>query len=192
MSTSPKILHWQDKRTCPISQPLSFNNFGLRSRYARSSVPMGERFSRLESMLYFSKRPSSIKIIHFPHVAFSAQMDSISTPSSRAAVRTDVPSSTWPRRPDGCRMMLCFWPISSMAHAGSACLHGAFTHDSHFAWEFLFWQTQFPVPKEAFQQLLRGSHRVRSSHRVCIAHCIGLNRLIQLQSRKHQSHFEFF
>src|SRR5687768_5167736 len=78
-----------------------------------------ERCSRFESMLYFSKRPSSTRTMHFPQVAFSAQIDSISTPSSRAAARIDMPSSTCPRRPEGWRMMVCFWAISLLGTAGN-------------------------------------------------------------------------
>ena len=42
----------------------------------------------------FSKKPSSIRTLHLPHVRFSPQIASISTPSSRLASRTDLPSST--------------------------------------------------------------------------------------------------
>src|SRR5262245_41823043 len=100
-------------------------------------------------MLYFSNLPSSIKTMHLPQVAFSAQMDSISTPNSRAAERTDMPSSDCPRRPEGCRIMVCFLVIITEALAGSATPQEAFKHDSHSAWESLFWQTQLPVRREA-------------------------------------------
>src|SRR5512143_3756214 len=62
-------------------------------------------------MSYFSKRPSSTSTRHLPQVAFSAQIDSISTPSSRAAARREVPSSTCPRRPEGWRITVCFLVI---------------------------------------------------------------------------------
>jgi hypothetical protein len=70
-------------------------------------------------------------------------------------------------------MMLCFFVIgltvddgrlttvcglSSMVVIGRRCLRG----------EFLFWQTQLPVQKEARLLLLRESLRVRSIRRVCI------------------------
>ena len=44
----------------------------------------------------------------YAHMDDIAARDSISTPSSRAAARIDVPSSTCPRRPEGWRMTVCF------------------------------------------------------------------------------------
>src|SRR3972149_4026897 len=147
-------------------------------------------------MLYFSKRPSSIKTMHLPHVAFSAQIDSISTPKSCAAERMDWPSATCPRLPEGCRMMLCFFVIGltiddgrlTMAYGlSSMVVIGERCPDE----ESQFLQTQFPVQREAYPQFLRVRPRVLSMLRVYIVQHTLMPPLIPQPSHKRQSHFGF-
>src|SRR5258708_38095372 len=78
--------------------------FGRRRKNSASSGVTGVKFSRLEVMPYRSNVPSSTTTLHFPHVAFSAQIDSISTPNSRAIDRKLFQSAASPRRPEGCKI----------------------------------------------------------------------------------------
>src|SRR5690242_4275490 len=158
---------------------------------------MGERCSRLDSILYFSKRPSSTSTMHLPQVAFSAQIDSISTPSSRAAARTDVPSSTCPRRPEGWRITVCFLVIIFPDHEQWTMDH--VLHIVHCPWtivrsyaEPLLLQTAPPAPREPLPQLLRGSLRARSNLHVCTARRNQMLKSILLPSHTRRSYPEFF
>src|SRR5215208_4615675 len=137
-------------------------------------------------MLYFSKRPSSTSTIHLPQVAFSAQIDSISTPSSRAAARTDVPSSTCPRRPEGWRITVCFLVIFLWRTAAAVPMNFLVGGGS------LFLRTPLPAPKEAFRQPPRVSRRVRPSLRVYTAPHNPPWTLLPRPSRTRQLHSEFF
>src|SRR5215216_1661694 len=148
---------------------------------------MGERFSRFESMLYFSKRPSSTSTIHLPQVAFSAQIDSISTPSSRAAARTEVPSSTCPRRPEGWRMMVCFLVISILRKGRQPL-----SPTCHSYAESQFWQTPLRVLPGPLPRRLRVIHPARPNPRACIERNNQMKMLILLPLHRRRSYLEFF
>src|SRR5680860_72911 len=96
---SPSTLAVQLSRY-PSSRRSPLMNFSSTGRHA-------ETFSIDEVTPYRSKKPSSMRTLHLPHVRFSPQMASISTPSSRLACRMDLPSSTFPRLPDGWKITVC-------------------------------------------------------------------------------------
>jgi hypothetical protein len=88
-------------RPFPGSQPRLAKASRRRSMYSISSGRRSERLAPEDEMPKPAISPSSIRTLHFPQVAFSAQTDSTEIPSPRSARRRLRPCATLPLLPRG-------------------------------------------------------------------------------------------